>query len=192
MSPLHVNIKHRLKIVGGNLAAGDPTMVKLFSLSGATILIAGAASGINSATASACAADFDRERVVQAMVGRSLSATLHGVAEREPRPYGRKGLSVQNLSSGSMVRNTSFSFYAGQITGIFGLVGAGRTEMMKVVAGVLKRDLFYGGEVMLHGKSVRYRAPRQAVRDGVVYVTEDRKVEGFRNHVDRRKHSGRR
>ena len=72
------------------------------------------------------------------MVGRSLSATLHGAAQRMPRPYGRRVLSAQNLSSGSMVRNTSFSIYAGQIAGIFGLVGAGRTEMMKVVAGVIK------------------------------------------------------
>ena len=44
-------------------------------------------------------------------------------------------------ASGSMVRNTSFSIDAGQIAGIFGLVGAGRAEMMKVVAGVIKRDL---------------------------------------------------
>jgi simple sugar transport system ATP-binding protein/ribose transport system ATP-binding protein len=122
------------------------------------------------------AREFDRERLVQAMVGRSLSATLHGAA---PRPYGRKVLSVQNLSSGSLVRNTSFSIYAGQIAGIFGLVGAGRTEMMKVVAGVIKRDLFYGGDVRLDGKQVRYRVPRPAVRDGIVYVTEDRKLEGF-------------
>jgi ABC-type sugar transport system ATPase subunit len=125
------------------------------------------------------AREFDRERLVQAMVGRSLSATLHGAAQRAPRPYGRKVLSVQNLSSGSMVRNTSFSIYAGQIAGIFGLVGAGRTEMMKVVAGVIKRDLFYGGDVRLDGKQVRYRVPRPAVRDGIVYVTEDRKLEGF-------------
>jgi ABC-type branched-subunit amino acid transport system ATPase component len=69
-------------------------------------------------------------------------------------------LSVQNLSSGSMVRNTSFSIYAGQIAAIFGLVGGGRTEMMKVVAGVIKRDLFYGGDVPLDGKQVRYRVPR--------------------------------
>jgi ABC-type sugar transport system ATPase subunit len=50
---------------------------------------------------------------------------------------------------------------------------------MKVVSGVIKRDLFYGGDVRLDGQQVRYRVPRQAVRDGIVYVTEDRKVEGF-------------
>ena len=123
--------------------------------------------------------EFDRERIVQAMVGRTLSSTLHGNRVRTPRPYGRRVLSVQNLSCGSMVRNTSFSIYAGQITGVFGLVGAGRTEMMKVVAGVFKRDLFHGGAMILEGKAVRYRVPRQAVRDGIVYVTEDRKLEGF-------------
>lgn len=50
---------------------------------------------------------------------------------------------------------------------------------MKVIAGALKRDLFHGGEVMLEGRPVRYRIPRKAIEDGIVYVTEDRKVEGF-------------
>jgi simple sugar transport system ATP-binding protein len=88
-------------------------------------------------------------------------------------------MSVQNLSMGSMVRNTSFSVYAGQVTGIFGLIGSGRTETAKVVAGVLKRNLFHGGKVSLFSRAVRYRMPRQAMLDGVVYVTEDRKIEGF-------------
>ena len=78
-----------------------------------------------------------------------------------------------------MVRNTSFSIYAGQITGIFGLIGSGRTETAKIVAGVQKRNAFYGGEIWLNDKPVRYRVPAPAVRDGIVYVTEDRKLEGF-------------
>jgi ABC-type sugar transport system ATPase subunit len=125
-------------------------------------------------------ANFDRERVVQAMVGRSLSSELYGKAgQRRARPYGEKVLSIQNLSMGSIVRNTSFSIYSGQVTGLFGLVGAGRTETMKIVSGVVKRDFFHGGAVSLNGKPVRYRTPRPAVRDGIVYVTEDRKIEGF-------------
>jgi simple sugar transport system ATP-binding protein len=79
----------------------------------------------------------------------------------------------------AMVKNTSFSVFSGQITGVFGLVGAGRTETFKVVAGLLKRDFMYGGEVLLRGKPVRYRTPAQAVADGIAYVTEDRKLEGF-------------
>jgi simple sugar transport system ATP-binding protein/ribose transport system ATP-binding protein len=124
--------------------------------------------------------NFNRERIIQAMVGRSLSGELYGAArQRATRPYGEKVLSVQNLSMGSIVRNTSFSIYAGQVTGLFGLVGAGRTETMKIVSGVLKRDFFHGGGVVLNGRDVRYRTPRPAVLDGIVYVTEDRKLEGF-------------
>ena len=127
------------------------------------------------------AKNFDRDKIITAMVGRTLSDELYGKAGagHATRPYGRKMLSVQNLSMGRMVRNNSFSVYAGQITGIFGLIGSGRTETAKIISGVVKRDFFHGGEVKLEGRSVRYRVPRQAVRDGIVYVTEDRKIEGF-------------
>ncbi|HYM33245.1 MAG TPA: sugar ABC transporter ATP-binding protein [Candidatus Cybelea sp.] len=122
---------------------------------------------------------FDRARIVQAMVGRDLSQTLYGRRKTTVRPAGRRVLSIQNLRMAAMVKNNSLSVFAGQITGIFGLVGAGRTETFKVVAGVIKRDFFHGGEILLHDKPVRYRVPAPAIRDGIVYVTEDRKVEGF-------------
>ena len=124
--------------------------------------------------------NFDRDRIVRAMVGRSLSEELYGRdAAGGPRAPGKRVLSVQNLSMGRAVRNNSFTIYSGQITGIFGLIGSGRTETAKIVAGVLKRDFFHGGEVRLNGRPVRYRVPRNGVLDGVCYVTEDRKVEGF-------------
>ncbi|WP_319517658.1 sugar ABC transporter ATP-binding protein [uncultured Martelella sp.] len=125
---------------------------------------------------------FTRESIIRNMVGRELSGELYGarkgheVAIRAPQS---KMLSVDNLSMGKIVRNTSFSIYGGQVTGMFGLVGAGRTETMKIVAGAFKRDVFHGGEVRLNGKAVRYRVPRSAMRDGIVYVTEDRKQDGF-------------
>ncbi|MBZ0162856.1 MAG: sugar ABC transporter ATP-binding protein [Notoacmeibacter sp.] len=125
---------------------------------------------------------FDRDLIIQAMVGRAHTNELYGSEnkeERRIRGYGSKVLDVQNVSMGNIVRNTSFSIYTGQVTGLFGLVGAGRTEMMKIVSGVLKRDFFHGGNVLLDDKPVRYRTPRPAVRDGIVYVTEDRKLEGF-------------
>jgi simple sugar transport system ATP-binding protein len=127
------------------------------------------------------AATFTRETIIRHMVGRSLTDELYGRAAdaRAMRLPGEKVLSVQNLSMQNLVRNTSFSIFAGQITGIFGLVGSGRTETARIIAGVVKRDLFHGGDVRLDGKSVRYRTPRQAVSDGVVYVTEDRKGDGF-------------
>ena len=127
------------------------------------------------------ASNFTKDRIVQAMVGRSLGGELYDVSakDRKRRKAGPMVLSVQNLSMQNIVRNNSFSVFAGQITGIFGLVGSGRTETAKIIAGVVKRDLVHGGEVKLEGRSVRYKVPKPAVKDGIIYVTEDRKIEGF-------------
>lgn len=125
---------------------------------------------------------FTRDSVVQTMVGRGVSGDLYGarkgvdIAVRQP---GAKMLSILNVSMGKAVRNTSFSVYAGQITGMFGLIGAGRTETMKIVAGAMKRDLFDGGEIRFMGRPIRYRVPRQGMQDGIIYITEDRKLDGF-------------
>ena len=124
--------------------------------------------------------DFDRDKIVSAMVGRNLSAELY--RERDPsrlRKPGKKILSVQDISMGAMVRNNSFSIFEGQITGVFGLIGSGRTETFKVVSGIYKRDFLRGGTIELDDKPVRYYVPREAVKAGVVYITEDRKSEGF-------------
>lgn len=125
-------------------------------------------------------AAFDRDKIIRAMVGRSLSGELYRRREQgQIRSPGRRILSVQDLTMGNMVRNNSFSVYEGQVTGIFGLVGSGRSETARIIAGVVKRDFFDGGEVRFEGRSVRYKVPAPAVRDGIVYVTEDRKLEGF-------------
>lgn len=125
------------------------------------------------------ATNFDRNSLVKAMVGRDLSQTLYGNKKRSCRRPGKLVLSVQNLRMAAMVKNNSLSVFEGQVTGVFGLVGAGRTETFKVVAGLIKRDFMHGGEVFLRGKPVRYLVPAQAVRDGIAYITEDRKTEGF-------------
>jgi ABC-type sugar transport system ATPase subunit len=125
--------------------------------------------------------ELSREILVKHMVGRDLSQTYYADA-RKPQAHGirkKKVLSVQNVIMGKMVRNMSFSVYAGEITGISGLIGSGRTEIAKVVSGVLKRNFIYGGMIYLNGKPIRYRIPRQAVADGIVYITEDRKLNGF-------------
>ena len=127
------------------------------------------------------AKSFTRETIIRHMVGRSLTDELYGRAgaPRKPRPAGPKVLSVQNVSMQNQVRNTSFSIFAGQITGIFGLVGSGRTETARIIAGIAKRDAFHGGDIRFEGRPARYRTPRPAVADGVVYITEDRKGDGF-------------
>ncbi|MEH6478325.1 MAG: sugar ABC transporter ATP-binding protein, partial [Sneathiella sp.] len=123
--------------------------------------------------------NFDRARIVQSMVGRDLSEELYGTKKSSVRPAGKRVLRVSNLSVGNTVKNNSLSVFAGQVTGIFGLVGSGRTETFKVVAGALKRNYTNGGEIFLHEKPVRYRVPAQSIQDGIAYITEDRKVEGF-------------
>ena len=125
-------------------------------------------------------AQFDRDKIIAAMVGRTLSAELYKQRdEGRQRKPGKKVLSVQDISMSNIVRNNSFSIFEGQITGVFGLIGSGRTETFKVVAGIYKRDFKRGGAIELDDKPVRYTVPREAVRDGIVYVTEDRKSEGI-------------
>ncbi|MFT4182524.1 MAG: sugar ABC transporter ATP-binding protein [Rhizobium sp.] len=122
-------------------------------------------------------ANFDRAKIIQAMVGRQTS--LARTTRETVRPAGEKILSVEDVSMGALVRNTSFSIFKGQTTGIFGLVGSGRTETAKIIAGVFKRNFLRGGTIEYRGEPVRYATPRRAVQDGIVYVTEDRKLEGF-------------
>ena len=123
--------------------------------------------------------NMDRHKIIQAMVGRDLSTELYGARKQSVRPAGPLVASVQNLRVGNMVKNNSLSVFAGQITGIFGLVGSGRTETLKVVSGVIKRNYKHGGKVLLGERPVRYRVPAPAIRDGIAYITEDRKAEGF-------------
>ncbi|HKY92158.1 MAG TPA: sugar ABC transporter ATP-binding protein [Nevskiaceae bacterium] len=125
-------------------------------------------------------AALSREDLVRHMVGRDVQATHYArragtgaAAKRE------KVLVVENLTMGTIVKNMSFTLYAGEVVGIAGLIGSGRTESAKVVSGALKRNLLRGGSVTLRGRPVRYDVPKQAIDDGIVYITEDRKLNGF-------------
>ncbi|MER9328248.1 sugar ABC transporter ATP-binding protein [Mesorhizobium sp. M0488] len=125
-------------------------------------------------------AAFDRDRIVAAMVGRTLSGQIYRQRdEAKLRKAGKKVLSVQDISMSNVVRNNSFSIFEGQITGVFGLIGSGRTETFKIVSGIYKRDFLRGGAIELDDRPVRYLVPSEAVADGIVYVTEDRKSEGI-------------
>lgn len=128
------------------------------------------------------AENFNREKIVKAMIGRDLSDSAYSEGSKRKkltRSAGKKSLEVENISMGSLVRNSTFSVFSGQVTGVFGLVGSGRTEMMKIIAGIIKRDVFHGGNIQLDGRYIRYRVPRTAVNNGIIYVTEDRKSEGY-------------
>lgn len=124
------------------------------------------------------AANFDRNRLIQCMIGTDIQALSDdqnaALAPQSALPI----LQVENVRMGSMVNNMSFSVFPGQVTGIAGLIGSGRTEIAQVIMGHTKRN-FGGGTIWLDGKAVRYSLPAQAVADGIAYVSEDRKFDGL-------------
>ena len=129
----------------------------------------------------ASTSEMTREKLVRYMVGRDIAQTYYG---RHRNPDGvrhaiEKVLTVENVTMGALVKNMSFSVYAGEVVGIAGLIGSGRTEIAKIIYGALKRNLINGGTINLRGKPIRYRVPKQAINDGICYITEDRKLNGF-------------
>ena len=116
--------------------------------------------------------DIPVRTIVEAMVGRSLERMFPAL----PTPADEVTLEVRNLSSASKAfRDISFSVRKGEIFGIAGLMGAGRTELVRAITGA---DPISSGEVLLHGKAVTPRSPIDAIRNGIVLVPEDRKLEG--------------
>jgi simple sugar transport system ATP-binding protein len=124
------------------------------------------------------ATGFNRDRLIRFMIGDDLAA--HSSAPRAAR-VARTALPVlrvENIRMGNVVNNMSFSIFPGEITGIAGLIGSGRSEVAKVIMGHTKRN-FGGGQIWLEGREVRYSLPAQAVAAGIAYVSEDRKLDGF-------------
>jgi ribose transport system ATP-binding protein len=112
--------------------------------------------------------------IVRSMVGRDVHEDL----ERDLRPRGRRALAVRGLSRGSVVRDVSFDLHAGEVLGLAGLVGSGRTALLRLIAGADPKD---AGEVLLGDSTTpaRIASPVQAVRAGIGFVTEDRKSQGL-------------
>ncbi len=113
-----------------------------------------------------------RKRLIEMMVGRSL-ANEFPAREAE---IGGERLRVEGLGRGRDVRDVSFSVRAGEIVGFSGLVGAGRTEVMRLIAGADQKD---SGEIRIDGRIVDFRSPRDAIAAGVCLLSEDRKGEGL-------------
>jgi simple sugar transport system ATP-binding protein len=124
------------------------------------------------------AAQFDRARLIHHMIGEELAQRQEPPARRRRPASALPVLRVENIRMGSIVNNMSFSIFPGEVTGIAGLIGSGRSEVAKVIVGHTKRN-FGGGRIWLEGREVRYSLPSQAVADGIAYVSEDRKLDGF-------------
>lgn len=114
-----------------------------------------------------------KDLLISEMVGRDLTQQF------PPRPDYKKGkatLEVKNLNSGNRLRDISFTAYQGEILGIVGLMGAGRTELMRAVFGAYHKN---GGGIWVEGQEKAIRSPKDAIKAGIAYLTEDRKKDGL-------------
>ena len=121
-------------------------------------------------------AELSRDKLVKMMVGRDLSGFYR--KEHQGQHTGEVVLTVRDLADGQRVRGCSFQLHAGEVLGLAGLVGAGRTELARLIFGANKRT---AGEVRLNGTGalLDIRQPGDAIRNGILYLTEDRKGNGL-------------
>lgn len=116
--------------------------------------------------------DVHNDDLIHMMIGRELKNMY---LERNARK-GDVVLRVENLNAGDRVRNISFEVCAGEVLGFSGLVGSGRTETLRAVFGVDKRD---SGKIVFLGEEVDFKEPRDAVKKGLGYLSENRKTLGL-------------
>jgi ABC-type sugar transport system ATPase subunit len=117
-------------------------------------------------------ADLNREGLIELMVGRKLENEF---PTRTPT-IGAERLVVSGLGRGSSVKDVSFAVKAGEILALTGLVGAGRTETVRLIFGADRRET---GTIVLDGKVLKIHSPRDAIRAGIGLLTEDRKGQGL-------------
>jgi len=116
--------------------------------------------------------EITREELIEMMVGRPIESEF----PKRAAGLGRERLRVENLCRGKAVRNVSFSVRAGEVLGFAGLVGAGRTETMRLIFGADKPDR---GRIFIDGRKTDIRSPGDAMRNRICLLTEDRKGQGL-------------
>ena len=113
-----------------------------------------------------------KDRLISLMTGRTISKIYPDKSQK----VGETVLEVKNLSRKGVFKDVSFSVREGEILGMSGLVGSGRSEVCRSIFGV---DPFDGGEILLNGKSVKFHLAKEAIKAGIIYTTEDRKGDGL-------------
>lgn len=113
------------------------------------------------------------EKLIVKMVGRELKE----VYPKKDRKRGRELLRVENLFTDKL-QNVSFTLYEGEVLGLSGLVGAGRTEILRAIFGV---DQCSAGKIFIRGKEVKITNPKDAIKQKIGFVPEDRKIQGVVN-----------
>ncbi|MGA8534031.1 MAG: sugar ABC transporter ATP-binding protein [Candidatus Tumulicola sp.] len=120
------------------------------------------------------ASDFPADDIIRAMVGRQLDA--HFPELLAVAPQAAVVLNVHGLARKPLIHDVTFAVRAGEIVGLAGLVGAGRTEIVRSIAGA---DVSDSGEIEIDGRRVRLRAPEDGIAAGIAFITEDRKAQGL-------------
>lgn len=119
--------------------------------------------------------ELDAERLVAMMVGRDISSfykKAHVPAEADRDVI----LRVEDIGDGTTVKGCSFEVHRGEVLGVAGLVGSGRTELLRLIYGA---DPATSGKVFINGEAVTPKSPRDALNQGIAYLTEDRKALGL-------------
>lgn len=116
--------------------------------------------------------DISMDDIISSMVGREIKEKYPHIET----PVGKVVLEVKHLNAGRSVRDVSFSVREGEIVGIAGLMGAGRTETTRAIFGADPKE---SGEIILDGTPVKINSPRDAIKVGIVLAPEDRKKDGL-------------
>lgn len=116
--------------------------------------------------------DTTESEIVNSMVGREIKDYYN----RQAHTPGKEMLRVEGLTRKKEFKDISFTAYAGEILGFYGLVGAGRTEVMETVFGARRAD---AGKIFVEGKEVHFRSPKDAIEHNLGMVTEDRRRTGL-------------
>ncbi len=116
--------------------------------------------------------DSSREEMIRLMVGRELS----NIYPKVEVGLGEEILRVENFNRGNVLTDISFNLRKGEVLGIAGLMGAGRTELARAIFGLDKID---SGKLYLSGREIKIKKPKDAIKEGIGFITEDRKNEGL-------------
>jgi len=116
--------------------------------------------------------ETNAEEVIHAMIGRDTSSFF----TREYFPFGKGVLKIKNFSRKKVVHDVSFQINEGEVFGLGGLVGAGRTELVRMIYG---SDKNHGGKVILNSQEITPKNPKDAVKKGIYMIFEDRKKDGL-------------
>lgn len=117
-------------------------------------------------------AELSTDQIIKHMVGREVTA----IYTREPLPPGQELLKIEHLKREPVLKDVSFSLRAGEIVGMAGLIGAGRTELCRCLFGL---DKMQKGEVWISGRPLQVNSPRDAVNAGLALIPEDRQHTGL-------------